>query len=382
MSLSRRDFLRKGSLLCLGLGILGDIPGCSSKPNEKHVSKDGRILQEARYYEEQKGGMVRCRLCFRQCLVADGERGFCRNRENHRGTYYTLVYGLPCAIQIDPIEKEPAYQMLPGSFMFCTATASCNNRCKFCHNWHISQRSVEETINFDLSPARIVGLASEQNCESLSFTYSEPTVFYEYMYDIAKLGKEKGLKVLFHTNGSMNPEPLSALLQYMDGVTVDLKGFTETFYREASSSQLAPVLRTLKHIKESGRHLEVVNLVIPTLNDDMVKIREMCTWITENLGKDTPLHFTRFSPAYRLTHLPPTPIETLEKAWKIAQEEGVEYVYIGNVPGHEGNNTFCPQCHKKLIHRVHFAVLANEVKKGKCPSCGYPIRGIWADATT
>ncbi|NIS60501.1 MAG: AmmeMemoRadiSam system radical SAM enzyme [Proteobacteria bacterium] len=380
MSLSRRDFLSKGSLLCLGLGILGGIPGCSSKPNEKHVSKSGRILQEARYYEKQKGGMVRCRLCFRQCLVADGDRGFCRNRENHGGTYYTLVYGLPCAIQIDPIEKEPSYHMLPGSFMFCTATASCNNRCKFCHNWHISQRSVEETINFDLSPVRIVGLASEQNCESLSFTYSEPTVFYEYMYDIAKLGKEKGLKILFHTNGSMNPEPLSALLQHMDGVTVDLKGFTETFYREASSSELAPVLRTLRHIRESRRHLEVVNLVIPTLNDDMVKIREMCVWITENLGKDIPLHFTRFSPAYKLTHLPPTPIETLERARKIAQEEGLEYVYIGNVPGHEGNNTFCPQCHKKLIHRVHFAVLANEVKEGKCPSCGYPIRGIWADA--
>ena len=382
MSLSRRDFLKRGSVLCLGLGITGGLPGCSSKPDEEHVSKGDRILREARYYEKDKGGMVRCRLCFRQCFVADGERGFCRNRENRGGTYYTLVYGLPCAIQIDPIEKEPAYHMLPGSSMFCTATASCNNRCKFCHNWHISQRSVEETINYDLSPERIVGLASQQNCQSLSFTYSEPTVFYEYMYDIAKLGKEKGFKVLFHTNGSMNPEPLSALLNHMDGVTVDLKGFTETFYREASSSQLAPVLRTLKHIEKSGRHLEVVNLIIPTLNDDMVKIREMCIWIRENLGKDTPLHFTRFSPAYRLTHLPPTPIKTLEKAWKIGQEEGLEYVYIGNVPGHEGNNTFCPQCHKKLIHRVHFAVLSNEVKDGKCPFCGYPIRGIWADATT
>jgi pyruvate formate lyase activating enzyme len=368
MSLNRRDFLKRGSVFCLGLGITGGLPGCSSKTEEIPVSESGRILQEARFYEKQKGGMVKCRLCFRQCLVADGDRGFCRNRENHGGTYYTLVYGLPCAIQIDPIEKEPSYHMLPGSIMFCTATASCNNRCKFCHNWPISQRSVEETINYDLSPARIVGLALEQECESLSF------------YDITRLGKEKGLKVLFHTNGSMNPEPLSALLQYMDGVTVDLKGFTETFYREASSSQLAPVLRTLKHIKESGKHLEVVNLVIPTLNDDMAKIREMCVWITENLGKDTPLHFTRFAPAYRLTHLPPTPIETLEKAWKIAQEEGLEYVYVGNVPGHEGNNTFCPQCHEKLIHRVHFAVLANEVNGGKCPSCGYPIRGIWADA--
>jgi pyruvate formate lyase activating enzyme len=241
---------------------------------------------------------------------------------------------------------------------------------------------VDETINYDLSPERMVGLASQENCDSLSFTYSEPTVFYEYMYDIAKLGKEKRFKVLFHTNGSMNPEPLSALLQYMDGVTVDLKGFTETFYREASSSQLAPVLRTLKHIRESGRHLEVVNLVIPTLNDDMVRIREMCVWVREYLGKETPLHFSRFFPAHKMTHLPPTPIDTLEKAWMIGQEEGLEYVYIGNVPGHERNSTFCPQCHNKLIHRVHFAVLSNQVKRGRCPSCAYPIPGIWADATT
>jgi len=381
MSLNRRDFLKSGTLFCLGLGFSTGLAGCSSKPEEKAVHKSGRILHEASYYEKLKGGLVRCRLCFRQCLVPDGDRGFCRNRENHGGTYYTLVYGLPCAIQIDPIEKEPSFHMLPGSSIFCTATASCNNRCKFCHNWHISQRSVEETINYDLPPDRIVELALRENCDTLSFTYSEPTVFYEYMYDIAKLGREKGLKVLFHTNGSMNPEPLSALLQYMDGVTVDLKGFTETFYREASSSQLAPVLRTLKHIRESGRHLEVVNLVIPTLNDDMAKIREMCVWIRENLGKDTPLHFTRFSPAHKLTHLPPTPIDTLEKAWKMGQEEGLEYVYIGNVPGHEGNNTFCPRCHKKLIHRVHFTVLDNEVKGGKCSFCGYPIRGIWADVS-
>jgi pyruvate formate lyase activating enzyme len=237
---------------------------------------------------------------------------------------------------------------------------------------------VEETINYDLSPDRIVGLASQHDCEVISFTYSEPTVFYEYMYDIAKLGKEKGFKILFHTNGSMNPEPLSALLQYMDGVTVDLKGFTESFYHEASSSQLAPVLRTLKHVRKSGRHLEVVNLVIPTLNDDMVRIREMCVWIRENLGKNTPLHFTRFFPAFKLTHLPPTPIDTLERTWEIGHEEGLEYIYVGNVPGHEKNSTYCPQCGRRLIHRVHFSVVANKVQGGKCSSCGYPIPGIWS----
>jgi pyruvate formate lyase activating enzyme len=217
----------------------------------------------------------------------------------------------------------------------------------------------------------------ELNCEAISFTYNEPTVFYEWVYDVAKLAQERGLKTYFHTNGAINPEPLRALLEHLDAVCVDLKAFTAEFYEVTSFSELSPVLTTLKTIKEAGVWFEITNLVIPTLNDDMEKIREMCIWIRDNLGKGVPLHFSRFFPAYKLTRLPPTPIETLEKAREIALEVGLEYVTIGNVPGHEANSTFCPQCGETLIERVHFEVLANHIENGRCQFCGHPIPGVW-----
>jgi pyruvate formate lyase activating enzyme len=292
--------------------------------------------------------------------------------------FYSIVYAKPAALQIDPIEKEPSFHMIPGSHIFCTATASCNFRCKFCQNWHLSQRSLEEIPHADLKPEEVVRMAMKEGCETASFTYSEPTVFYEYMFDIVKIAKKMGLKTLVHTNGSISTDPLLDLLKYMDAVTVDLKAFTEKFYGEVSSSELEPVLHTLRIVRSYRRHLEIVNLMIPTLNDDPKDIREMCIWIKKNLGKDTPLHFNRFFPQYKLTHLPPTPVETLERAYKIAQEEGLEYVYIGNTPGHEMNSTFCPRCKKRIIYRTHFTVSAKEVKDGKCRFCGYPIIGIWS----
>lgn len=213
---------------------------------------------------------------------------------------------------------------------------------------------------------------------TLSFTYNEPASFYEYVYDIAVLAKQKDLRILWHSNGSMNPEPLRGLLKYTDAVTIDLKGFTQDFYRNASSAKLEPVLRTLKIIKDEGKWLEVVNLVIPTLNDNLEYIRKMCFWIKENLGKDVPLHFSRFFPSYRLTNLPPTPIKTLEAAYKVAKEQGLEFVTIGNIPGHKYNSTFCPRCSKVIIQRKHFRVLENNIKDGKCKFCGNPIPGIWS----
>ncbi|UCD85130.1 MAG: AmmeMemoRadiSam system radical SAM enzyme [Deltaproteobacteria bacterium] len=373
--LTRRGFLKKGILLGVGLGGLGAL----AWPFKITFSEgEEQSLYEARYYEKLSDEFIQCQMCFRRCLVPEGGRGFCRNKENRKGKYYTLVYARPSALQIDPIEKEPSFHMLPGINIFCTATASCNNRCKFCHNWHISQKSVEELDNYQLFPEEIVKLAKKENCPALSFTYSEPTVFYEYMFDIAKKAKEEKLRVLYHTNGSINPEPLFALLKYMDAVTVDLKGFSEKFYSEVSSSELAPVLETLKNIKKAKVHLEVVNLVIPTLNDDLKMIRDMCQWIGKNLGKDVPLHLNRFFPAYKLTKLPPTPIETLEKGREIAREEGLQYIYIGNTPGHKYNSTFCPKCEKRLIHRTHFKVRENHIVKGKCKFCNYPIPGVWS----
>jgi pyruvate formate lyase activating enzyme len=262
--------------------------------------------------------------------------------------------------------------------IFCTGTASCNNRCQFCHNWHLSQRSLEEIDYYLAAPEDIVYGAEKFECESLSFTYNEPTVFYEYMYDIAKLGRQKGLGVIYHTNGLINKAPLLALLEHMHAVTVDLKAFTDTFYREVCSSRLNPVLKTLLNIRKADKHLEIVNLMIPTLNDNPEDVRRMCRWIVENLGEDTPLHFSRFHPNYKLLNLPPTPVETLEKAYETAVREGLHYVTIGNVPGHEHNSTFCPKCKKKIIHRIHFHVIKIDIADGKCKFCRYPITGIWS----
>jgi pyruvate formate lyase activating enzyme len=335
-------------------------------------------LQEAMFYEQLDDNVVRCQVCFRNCTVPDTGRGFCTNKVNKDGGYYSLVYGRPSALQIDPIEKEPHFHMLPGTTIFCTGTAGCNNRCKFCQNWHLSQRSIEEIRYYRVSPQDTILAAKDYRCDSVSFTYNEPTVFYEHMYDVAKLAKQEGFGTLFHTNGGMQEEPLGELLEFMDAVTVDLKAFTPEFYRQVSSSELEPVLRTLKQIYQSGSHLEIVNLVVTTLNDDMDDIRRMCQWIGETLCNEVPLHFSRFFPAYKLTtSLPATPIDTLEEAAQVANKQGLKYVYIGNVPGHERNSTFCPQCNEKIIERIHFAVISLDVISGKCRFCGHKIPGIW-----
>ena len=257
---------------------------------------------------------MRCRLCFRSCTIKEGKKGFCKNRQNIDGTLYSLVYG-QVTLQHDPIEKEPMFHNLPGSTILCSGSASCNFRCKFCHNWHLSQRTIEELAPslLQVTAAQVVAEAVRREA-GLSFTYNEPTVFYEFMYDVAKRGAEQGLNTIFHTNGGMQAQPMKELLQHMKAVTVDLKGFTADYYRNMSFARMTPVLETLKLIKEQGRWLEIVNLVVPTMNDNLDDIEEMCRWIGENLGHDVPLHFSRFFPAYKMKHLPPTPMKTLEKA--------------------------------------------------------------------
>ena len=386
---TRREFLWKGFLAALGAGLvscagpqrLAEITPVKPTDTLKRVpTATPWPLHEAMFYRTLADNMVQCQVCFRECIVREGQVGFCYNKRNVEGKYYSLVYGRPCALQIDPIEKEPAFHMLPGATIFCTGTASCNQRCRFCQNWEMSQQTIWQMWNLDATPEEVVDMALEEGCDAVSFTYNEPTVFYEQMFDTAKLAKEKGLRALFHTNGTMNPEPLFALLEVMDAVTVDLKAFTSKFYQRVCSSELWPVLRTLENVRKAGKHLEIVNLVIPTQNDDPEDIRGMCVWIRENLGDEIPLHFIRFFPAYKFQRFPPTPIETLEEAAGIADEEGIQYVYIGNCPGHERNSTFCPQCGKQIIHRVHFAVLSMEIEHGKCRFCGHEIPGIWWDA--
>lgn len=345
----------------------------------QEVFQDTRTNKgEAMFYQKMDDSRVKCDLCFRKCLIPDGKRGFCRNRENRAGTLFSVVYSKPSAVHVDPVEKEPQHHFLPGTQILCLGTAGCNYRCLHCQNWHLSQRSIEEINSYyDLTPEKVIATALERNIPTISFTYNDPISFYEYVYDIAKLAQENGLRILWHSNGSLNPEPLKELLKYTDAVTIDLKGFTDKFYREVSSAELAPVLDNLKTIKQSGVWLEIVNLVIPTYNDDPGDIRRMCAWIRDNLGPDVPVHFSRFGPTYRLAKLPPTPVATLETAYGIAREEGLNYVSLGNVPGHINNSTFCPTCGKRIIHRVHFNILANELTEGHCRFCGHPIPGVW-----
>jgi pyruvate formate lyase activating enzyme len=254
----------------------------------------------------------------------------------------------------------------------------CNFRCRYCQNWRISQACIEDEEYHELSPEKAVEYALREGAKSISFTYTEPVAFYEYMYDISKLARERGLLTSMVSNGFVNPGPLGKLLEVMDAVKIDLKGFTDTFYRDVSSAELEPVLASLKIVREAEVYLEIVNLVVPELNDEPELMREMCTWIVENLGDEVPLHFTRYFPNYRLTHLPPTPVRTLETARRIAHDAGLKYVYIGNLPGHKANNTYCPECGNLIVGRHHFDVLDNNVVNGMCRFCGERIPGIWA----
>lgn len=330
------------------------------------------------YFTSLSGGEIQCELCPKRCRVSKGRRGFCRVRENRDGKYYSLVYGNPCAVHLDPIEKKPFFHVLPATSSFSLATAGCNFQCKYCQNWEISQASPEDVYSYEVPPEVVVQKAKETGCHSVAYTYVEPMIFYEYMFDIGQFVKKAGLLNLCHSNGFINSDPLRNLCKVLDAANVDLKGFTETFYREMCSGELAPVLETLKTLKKEKIHLEITNLVIPTYNDDMSVIREMCTWVKKELGADTPIHFSRFYPLYKLKSLPPTPVATLEKAREVALSSGLEYVYIGNVPGHEGENTFCPGCKKIIIQRRGYIVEETHLKGGKCKYCGRLIPGIWA----
>jgi pyruvate formate lyase activating enzyme len=323
------------------------------------------------------GTYVQCNLCPHRCVIADGERGQCRVRENRGGQLYSMVYGNPCAVHVDPIEKKPFYHFLPTAPAFSLATAGCNLRCLYCQNWSISQVRPEDTQNADLPPEAVVRYAQEYGAPVIAYTYSEPIVFYEYMLATARLAREVGLRNVVVSAGFINPEPLWELCEAVDGIKIDLKGYDEDFYREVCSAELKPVLESIRTIYESGTHLEIVNLVVPTLNDSLDQLRALARWVARDLSPDVPLHFTRFSPQYKLTNLPPTPVETLERAREMALEEGVRFAYVGNVPGHPGNHTICPACGKTLILRQGFTVQEYHLRGGACAYCGEPIPGVW-----
>jgi len=332
---------------------------------------------EARWYKKLPNKRVKCTLCPRHCVVDDAERGYCGVRENQSGIYKTLVYGVPCAIHVDPIEKKPLYHAVPGSFAYSIATAGCNMDCDYCQNWEISQARPENTYNYSLPPKKVISEAKKAGCKWIAFTYTEPVVFAEYVYDTAKLAKNSGVKTVMITNGFINEQPMRDLCEHLTAVKVDFKGFSETFYERTCHGKLQPVMKTLKTLSSEGIWFELVNLVVPTLNDNMAQIKALSEWIVRNLGPDVPVSFTRFMPMYKLTNLPPTPVETLEKARRIGLNAGIHYAYVGNVPGNIGENTYCHACGKLLIQRIGYEIRVNRIKNGRCPFCGAKIPGLW-----
>jgi pyruvate formate lyase activating enzyme len=332
---------------------------------------------EAMYYKKLPDIRVECELCPRACQVADLERGYCGVRENRDGKYYTLVHSRVCSLNADPIEKKPLFHYLPGTRAYSIATAGCNIECKFCQNWQISQFRPEQIDNIKLTPEEVIRFAQEKKCDTIAYTYSEPVVFYEYMYDTARVGKREGVGSVMISNGYIKKEPLVELCKELSAVKIDFKAFTEKFYKETCSGELKPVLETLVTLKEIGIWFEIVMLVIPTLNDSDKELNDMCSWIYENLGADVPVHFSRFSSRYKIKNLPPTPIKTLEKARNIAIESGLNFAYTGNVPGHPGESTYCPDCKEVLIKRVGYTILQYSLNVNKCGNCKHPIPGVW-----
>jgi pyruvate formate lyase activating enzyme len=358
------------------------LPGGILTNSSQNVSaspdQPGLSHVEARYYKKLEYKEIECELCPRKCRVGDRERGYCGCRENQGGTYYTLVHSYPCSAHVDPIEKKPFFHFLPGTDAFSIATAGCNLNCKFCQNWEISQVRPEQVGAFHLTPEEVASYARESGSRSIAYTYSEPIVFYEYMLDCAIAGRKKDLKSVVITAGYINHDPWMELIREVDAIKVDFKAFTEEFYQDVCQGKLKPVMDALVDLAQSNIWYELVYLVVPTLNDDLNDIRKMSKWMVKELGKDVPLHFTRFHPMYLLKNLPPTPVTTLERAREIAMEEGMNFVYVGNVPGNEGESTYCPDCKQVLIQRVGHSIIQINLQDGKCKFCGRTIPGVWS----
>ena len=320
---------------------------------------------------------IQCELCPKRCLIGNGQSGDCRVRINLDGVLRTVVYGFACSIHIDPIEKKPLFHFLPGSKILSVATVGCNLHCRNCQNWEISQANPEDSQAMPCPPEKLVELTRQYNCPSIAYTYTEPIIFYEYTSDTAKLAKQTRIRSVLVTAGYINPEPWKQLLRHVDAANIDLKGITDDFYRRVCSGTLKPVQEALILAKASGILLEVTNLIIPTLNDQPQHIRQLSRWIKSNLGSETPLHFSRFSPRYKMRNLPPTSLKTLDTAREIAISEGLEYVYIGNIWSAKGQNTYCSACKRLLIERSGYTILQNQLRDGCCPDCGKEVYGVW-----
>lgn len=333
---------------------------------------------EALFWKKLSDLAVACQLCPRRCTIPEGKRGFCGVRENQGGALYTKSYSKLVSLNdLDPIEKKPLFHFLPDTRTLSIATAGCNLKCKFCQNWQISQKLPEEVDYRSVTPGELVGIAKESGVPTIAYTYTEPTIFYEYMIETAKLAREAGLRNVMHSNGYINEEPLKKLAKYLDAANIDLKGITDEYYGKFTGGTVEPVLRSLKILKAEGVHLEITNLVLPGFNDAQESVRKMCLWIKDNLGPDVPVHFSRFWPMYKMNTLDPTPPETLERLREIAGECGLNYIYIGNVAGNPAESTYCPGCGEIVVKRSGYMIQEVNLKDGRCKFCSTKIAGVW-----
>ena len=331
------------------------------------------MRKEARLYKKVNENL-RCEVCPRYCLIPKGSKGFCKTRIHEDGKLYTLIYAEVSSLNIDPIEKKPLFHFLPGTKSFSLGTISCNLQCKYCQNWDISHRDTGEIATQEITPENAVKMAKEHGCKSISYTYNEPAIWFEFVYDTAKLAHEQGLKNVLKTNGYISKEALKELMPFIDAVSIDLKSVRKDFYQKLCNSHLSyePAIETAKELIKNKKHVEIVNLVIPTWNDTDEDFKKLSKLILKELGQ-VPLHFTAFHPTHKLTDVPSTSVKTLEKAREIALKEGLKFVYVGNVPGHEYENTYCPKCGNLLIKRNGFDIMKMNLKDGKCPKCNTKV---------
>ena len=388
--ISRRHFLYcSAGLMCSAVPARAFWPFTAASEASGPVDIRGRVFRndapknlwkwsrEGFLYKKVNNNNVVCQICPNQCVLAPGDRSICRSKVNMNGTLYSLVYGNPCSVNIDPVEKKPLFHFLPRSKTFSIATAGCNFRCLNCQNWEISQAKPHEVRSYELFPQDVVNEAQRSGAPSIAYTYSEPVTFFEYMIDTARLARDNKLHNLLISNGYINREPLLALCKVLDGANVNLKSLSDAIYRKLNGGRLDPVLNTFKTMHEQGVHFEMTNLVVPGYTDETEMIKQMCQWILTHLGPNYPLHFLRFFPKYKLDRLPPTPLSTLIRFRKLAMSEGVRYVYVGNVSFPEGNNTYCHNCKKLLVERIGYFIPSCHMDGNRCKYCKTVIPGRW-----
>jgi pyruvate formate lyase activating enzyme len=371
-NISKREFIKRSLALSAGLVCFPRDVVLSETSSEN----EGIYKKLAMYQDETARGIM-CRICPNECVLKEGELSKCNNRKVHNSKLYTLAYGNPCTAAVDPVEKKPLYHFLPGSRAYSIATAGCNLVCLNCQNWAISQTSPDKTRNYDIPPVQVVAESVKNNCASIAYTYSEPVTFYEYVFDTAKLARKAGVKNIMKSNGYINPEPLKNLCSVIDAANIDLKAFTESTYLKLTGGKLQPVLDSLKVYRDMGVWLEITNLIVPTWTDNQDDIANMCKWLGENGFKNTPIHFDRFYPMYKLEQLAPTPVDVLNNAVRLAEGEGLNYVYTGNMPGNEKSDTICPSCKSVVVVRQGYRITVNNITNGKCNKCGSKIDGVW-----